>query len=384
MNGLCRRRLFMLWRNKRLGSFDIDKFASRLNSKILPYVLWRPDPRANFTNAFIMDWKTYIILGLCLFETLQFTFTYKRSCTISQQEFWWLPFGQPNHLSHIIPLKNGWTFLCGPSTTPATIGHFSSSAHSDVVHPFIRLLPSESYFKKNYQHRLADFWNPKTVAPSVKTLLDFCSARKVNWHDPPLSLVLAFFFSLHKQGLAYTTINTARSALPAIILNNATIWTLGVIALAPISWKAFTSITSCPKIPLCMAWNVNQAMSFTYPLAKTALMSSQWGKSLHVLDIIFMNQRGTFYEFAFPGVIKQTRYKVSSLLLHAYPIDQSLWICNHVAKSLERTKRLRRTETKLFISSMKPYQDGFTLKWPLWLSIMTLLNLTVYTRSSNI
>ena len=73
-----------------------------------------------------------------------------------------------------------------------------------------------------------------------------------------------------------------------------------------------------------MAWNVNQAMSFTYPLAKTALMSSQWGKSLHVLDIIFMNQRGTFYEFAFPGVIKQTRYKVSSLLLHAYPIDQSL------------------------------------------------------------
>ena len=44
---------------ERWGKFDIDLFASRLNFKAHQYVSWRPDPGAQFINAFLMNWKPY-------------------------------------------------------------------------------------------------------------------------------------------------------------------------------------------------------------------------------------------------------------------------------------------------------------------------------------
>ena len=58
----------------------------------------------------------------------------------------------------------------------------------------------------------------KQYAPYIKKWHDFCSKWKVNPYNPPLNTVLDFLVSLHEHGLSYTTINTARSALLAIIL----------------------------------------------------------------------------------------------------------------------------------------------------------------------
>jgi len=44
---------------ERRGKFNIDLSASRLNFKVPQYVSWRPDPGAQFTNAFLMNWKPY-------------------------------------------------------------------------------------------------------------------------------------------------------------------------------------------------------------------------------------------------------------------------------------------------------------------------------------
>ena len=43
----------------RWGMFDTDLFASRLNFKVPQYVSWRPDPGAQFINAFLMNWKPH-------------------------------------------------------------------------------------------------------------------------------------------------------------------------------------------------------------------------------------------------------------------------------------------------------------------------------------
>ena len=53
----------------------------------------------------------------------------------------------------------------------------------------------------------------------------FCSKRKSDPYDPPLTAVLDFLVSLHDKGLSYTIINTARSAISAITVtvNNLTI-----------------------------------------------------------------------------------------------------------------------------------------------------------------
>ncbi|KAK2555250.1 hypothetical protein P5673_023233 [Acropora cervicornis] len=88
-----------------------------------------------------------------------------------------------------------------------------------------------------------------------------------------------------------------------------------------------------------------------------ALVSAQRGESLHMLDIQFMKEGDTFFEFALPEHIKQSRpgYKVPSMLLQAYPADQSLCVFTHLREYLQRTKLLRGNETKLFLSHAKPH-----------------------------
>ena len=44
---------------ERWSMFDIDLFPSRLNFKVPQYVSWRPDPGAEFINAFLMNWKPH-------------------------------------------------------------------------------------------------------------------------------------------------------------------------------------------------------------------------------------------------------------------------------------------------------------------------------------
>ena len=87
-----------------------------------------------------------------------------------------------------------------------------------------------------------------------------------------------------------------------------------------------------------------------------ALVSAQRGQSLHMLDIQFMKEGNNFFEFALPEHIKQSipGYKVASVLLQAYPEDQSLCVFTHFKEYLQRTKPLRGTETKLFLSHVKP------------------------------
>ena len=71
-----------------------------------------------------------------------------------------------------------------------------------------------------------------------------------------------------------------------------------------------------------------------------ALASAQRGQSLHMLDIQFMKEGDTSFEFAPPEDIKQSRpgYKVPSVLLQAYPADQSLCVFTHLQEYLQRIR----------------------------------------------
>ena len=113
-----------------------------------------------------------------------------------------------------------------------------------------------------------------------------------------------------------------------------------------------------------------------------ALVSAQRGQSLHMLDIQFMKERNTFFEFAFPEHIKQSRpgYKVPSVLLQAYPVDPSLCVFTHVKEYLQRTKLLRGTETKLFLSHVKPHHRASKDTVSRWIrSVMTDAGIDVST-----
>ena len=90
----------------------------------------------------------------------------------------------------------------------------------------------------------------------------------------------------------------------------------------------------------------------------TALVSAQRGQSLHMLDIRFMKEGETQFDFLLPEHIKQSkpRYKPPSVMLKAYPTDKTLCVVSHMKEYLRRTKPLRGDSTKLFISFMKPHK----------------------------
>ena len=58
----------------------------------------------------------------------------------------------------------------------------------------------------------------RQYAPYIKKWHDFCFKREVNSYWSTSEPGLDFLVTLHEQGLSYTTINTARSALSAVIL----------------------------------------------------------------------------------------------------------------------------------------------------------------------
>ena len=49
--------------NDKLGPFEVDLFASRLNYQMIPFFSWNPDPLAKFINAFHINWQH--IYGYC-------------------------------------------------------------------------------------------------------------------------------------------------------------------------------------------------------------------------------------------------------------------------------------------------------------------------------
>ena len=211
----------------------------------------------------------------------------------------------------------------------------------------------------------------KQYAPYIKKWHDFCSKWKVNPYNPPLHTVLDFLVSLHEQGLSYTTINTARSALSAIILRTDNV-NIGSHSIVSCFMKGiFKNNPPAPRYHT--TWNVSPVLSYLSSLPKpnqsglksltlelvmlVALVSAQRGQSLHMLDIQFMKEGDTFFEFALPEHIKQSHpeYKVPSVLLQAYLADQSLCVFTHLKQYLQRTKLLRDNETRLFLSHAKPH-----------------------------
>ena len=63
--------------------------------------------------------------------------------------------------------------------------------------------------------------NQKQYKTYLKKWLEFCSKRKIHYSSPKISEAVEFLMTLHNQGLCYSSINTARSALsPILTINN--------------------------------------------------------------------------------------------------------------------------------------------------------------------
>ena len=108
----------------------------------------------------------------------------------------------------------------------------------------------------------------KQYAPYIKKWHEFCSKWEVNSYNPPLNTALDFLVSLHEQGLSYTAVNTARSALSAIILPTDNV----NIGSHPIVSRFMKGIfKSNPPVPRYhTTWDVNTGLPFLFVIAAKA------------------------------------------------------------------------------------------------------------------
>ena len=319
---------------ERWGKCDIDLFAFRLNFKVPQYVSWRPNPGAQFINALLMNWKPHYfyafppfsLLATCLQKIEQDQSTGILIVPMWTTQPWFtllLNLLTDNPL--VLPQTDSLLFL--PHSNAVAINGLQS----------IRESFQQRAFSSKATNIILQSWSTgtqKQYAPYIKKWHDFCSKWKVNPYNPPLNTVLDFLVSLHEQGLSYTTINTARSALSAIILPTDNV----NIGSHPIVSRFMKGIfkNNPPAPRYRTTWDVSPVLSYLSSLPKpnqssmksltlklvmlVALVSAQRGQSLHMLDIQFMKEGDTFFDFPLPEHITQSRpgYKVPSVLLQAF------------------------------------------------------------------
>ena len=187
-----------------------------------------------------------------------------------------------------------------------------------------------------------------------------------------MTTVLDFLVRLHEQGLTYTTLNTARSAISALTVSS----DRTPIGSHPIVSRFMKGIYKCtPPMPRYQStWDVQPVLSYLSGLSpmekldlKTltlkvtmlvALVSAQRSQTLHMLNINFMKDTSSCFEFVLPAHIKQSRpgYQPPSVMLHAYPHDKSLCVYSYLMEYLKRTQPLRGKETQLFLSFTRPHR----------------------------
>ena len=203
-----------------------------------------------------------------------------------------------------------------PPSSTSPVGHSSSPAAQQRNSPSQQAVQSirESFHQRAISSKATNIilqsWSvgtQKQYAPYIKKWHDFCSKREVNSYNPPLNTVLDFLVSLHEQGLSYTTINTARSALSAVILPTDNV-NIGSHPIVSRFMKGFYK--SNPPMPRYRTtWDVNQVLSYLSSLSKPtelslksltlkltmliALVSAQRGQSLHVRHPVY-ERRGYF------------------------------------------------------------------------------------------
>ncbi|XP_067021506.1 uncharacterized protein [Acropora muricata] len=219
-------------------------------------------------------------------------------------------------VAHTTLVSSASTVLRGPPSpstaiqrsTDSTSQHNSSSIGKDPKTVSMSS-PRQSILKRNISEAATSIimqsWSANThkqYQPYVAQWLKFCRGRETNPYDPPIGTLLDFLVTLHDKGLKYSTLNTAKSAISAVILptNNHTIGThplvsrfmRGIYKSNPptpgyhTTWKVQTVLTyllsqdSVEKLDL---------KSLTLKLLMLiALVSAQRGQSVHMLDTVCM------------------------------------------------------------------------------------------------
>jgi hypothetical protein len=220
---------------------------------------------------------------------------------------------------------------------------------------------------------------------------------------PTVGEAVEFLTTLYEEGLSYSSINSARCALSAILnIPNSGNLTFGEY---PEVKRFMRGIFQCkPSLPrynykICDVNLVLQYIRSDMPETEhlplkdltlklvmlIALTTAQRGQSLHLLDIQGMVKEEATLTFMLNEHIKQSKPGRPSseivIQLKAYPPDNKICVVTTCLAYIEKTKTLRGDESKLFVTYQKPHKRASKDSIRRWIQNMMIrsgIDVTIY------
>ena len=212
--------------------------------------------------------------------------------------------------------------------------------------------------------------------------------------------MLQFLWVLFGQGLSYSAINTARSALSsAITLDDRP---AGQHPLVVRFLKAtFEKRPALPKNTV--VWDADLVLNYLRTLSPVKrlplrlltqkltmlllLLSGQRQQTIHLLDVRNMSLTYSRASFRIGDVVKQTRpgHHVAELVFRAYAPDRRLCVITVLKCYLQRTLCVRGTTKQLLLTYGKPHHAASRSTIRRWASAVLLesgVDLSVFTPHS--
>jgi integrase len=182
-----------------------------------------------------------------------------------------------------------------------------------------------------------------------------------------------FLAELYKEGIGYSALNTARSALSTTLMVSDS----EVFGTHPLVSRFMKGVFETrPSLPRYgETWDVNVVLDYlsglgppeeqtfkmlTYKVVMLlALLSGQRRQTMHALDISTMQLSLNKCTFVIKSLLKTSRpgKHLTSVEFKSYTLDRNLCPVAHISEYIKRTELLRGNQHKLFISVQKPYKE---------------------------
>ena len=196
----------------------------------------------------------------------------------------------------------------------------------------------------------------------------FCAQKTIVVEEASVENGIDFLASLYEDGLGYSAINTARSALSSVLAfpGNVTFgnhplvsrFLKGVFELKPYHriWDVSVVLGHLKTLEPVYALDLKAlTLKFTMLLC---LLTGQRCQTLSKLDITLMQKLPGKYVFTIGEKLKTTRpgKHLEPIELTAFEPDINLCVVTHLNQYLVKTENLRGSTSQLLISYVKPHK----------------------------
>lgn len=183
--------------------------------------------------------------------------------------------------------------------------------------------------------------------------------------------IVEFLTGLHKKGLGYSAINTAKSAISSFVYIVSNVQVGNHILIKQYMKGIFHLRPALPKYNYTWSVsNVLKSLACLYPLEELslkqlsmklvtllALTTGQRCQTLYYMDLHNICLSHSFVKIRIGDLLKNTRVgkHLDEIFIAAYP-EKKLCVLETLKRYIDVTKNLRGDVTKLFISVQKPHK----------------------------